>query len=395
MALGSAIEQGLTGGRRIAHPLALAWFALFAGLLLVIGGVAIFGRASDGNPGTRIDLGPRPNPHRKIHAPAPKAEAQPPAEQPEQAGSETEPSTAAPAPPQAAIPPEQQKLPEPTLPPAIVPGKITAPIHAGSALVADPALIEETDDGPLPRIADDGRTPLKAYAPPVKADSRPKIALVVTGLGISARATSAAIDQLPADVTLAFAPYDHDVQRWVSAARAKGHEVLIEIPMEPYDFPDSDPGPHTLRSGSSEGANIHKLSWSLTRFTGYAGITNLLGARFMDDRDSLAPVMVFLQRRGLMFLDSGASTHSAAPGIAHTLGAPYVQSDSNIDSIQTGMEIDRRLSDLESRARATGSAAGTGFIYPVTIDRVANWAKGLQGRGFVLVPASAIIGSGN
>lgn len=390
MTSGSAIEQGAAGGRRIAHPLALAWFALFAGLLLVIAGVAIFGRASDGNPGALLDLGPRP--HKKIHAPAPQANAQAPVEQPQQQA-DNAPSTA--PPPEAAVPPEQQKLPEPQLPPAIVPARITAPIHAGSALVADPALIEETDEGPLPRIADDGRSPMKAYAPPVKPDSRPRIALVITGLGISARATAAAIDQLPAGVTLAFAPYDRDVQRWVSAARAKGHEVLLEIPMEPYDFPDSDPGPHTLRAGSSEGANIHKLTWSLTRFTGYAGITNLLGARFMDDRDALAPVMVFLQRRGLMFFDNGGSTHSTAPGIAHILGAPYAQSDSDIDTIQTGMEIDRRLSDLESRARATGSASGTGLINPVTIDRVANWAKGLQGRGFVLVPASAIIGSGN
>ena len=391
MAVGSAIEQGLTSGRRIAHPLALGYFALFAGLLLLVGGVAIFGRATDGSPSARLDLGPRP--HKKIHPPAPPAQAE------EAAPAGTQPPDvplATPAPSQqAAIPPEQQKTPEPTLPPDIVPGRITAPVRAGGALVADPALIEQTDEGPLPRIADDGRTPMSAYAPLVKSDSRPKIALVVTGLGISARATASAINELPAGVTLAFVPYDTDVQRWVSAARAKGHEVLLEVPMEPYDFPYSDPGPHTLRSGSSEQANIHKLTWSLTRFTGYAGIANLLGGRFMDDRDALAPVMTFLQRRGLMFFDSGTTTRSAAPGIAHTLGAPYVQSVSSIDTIQTGMEIDRRLSDLESRARVTGAASGTGFLYPVTVDRVENWAKGLQGRGFVLVPASAIIGSAN
>ena len=38
-------------------------------------------------------------------------------------------------------------------------------------------------------------------------------------------------------------------------------------------------------------------------------------------------------------------------------------------------------------------AAGAGFLYPVTVERVANWANGLQGRGFVLVPASAIVGA--
>ncbi len=381
MGADSAIEQGPAGGRRIAHPLALGWFAFAAAVLVVIGAVAVFGRSSDGNPGASLDLGPRP--HKTHHAPAHKPK--PPVQAPEQAE----------APPVPTPPPPAEDASEPTLPPDVVPDTITKPVYAGNALIADPALIQQTDDGPLPRIADDGRTPMSAYAPPVKADSRPRIALVLTGLGISAHATADAIDKLPAGVTLAFAPYDNDVQRWVSAARAKGHEVLLEIPMEPYDFPDSDPGPHTLRSGASEQANMQKLTWSLTRFTGYAGITNLLGGRFMDNREALAPVMVFLQRRGLMFYDSGDSTRSAAPGIAHTLGAPYVQSNSSIDTIQTGMEIDRRLSVLETRARSSGSAAGTGFLYPVTIDRVSEWAKGLEGRGFVLVPASAIIGSDN
>jgi len=368
----------------MAHPLALAYFALFAGLLLVIAGVAIFGRASDGNPLTRIDLGPRP--HRVAHAPP----AQPPAqqeqpEQPEQQPQAPPPAESTPPAPQAAVP---------KLPPDLIPGKIAKPIFAGRALVADPALIEQTDDGPLPRIADDGRTPMSAYAPPAAAGGRPRIAIVVAGLGISAKETAAAIQNLPAGVTLAFAPYDDDVQRWVGQARATGHEVLLEVPMEPYDFPDSDPGPHTLRAGASEDANIRKLAWSLTRFTGYAGVTNLLGSRFLADQDALAPVMTYLQRRGLLFFDSGSTTRSAAPGIARQTGAAYVQSVATIDTIQTGMEIDRHLSDLESRARLTGAAAGAGFIYPVTVARVANWAKGLSGRGFVLVPASAIIGAG-
>jgi polysaccharide deacetylase 2 family uncharacterized protein YibQ len=278
------------------------------------------------------------------------------------------------------------------LPPAIVPGRIDKPVFAGRALVADPALIETTAEGPLPRVADDGRMPMNAYAPVVSAGTRPRIALVVSGLGISAKQTAAALDSLPPQVTLAFAPYSSDVQRWVSEARRRGHEVLLEVPMEPYDFPDSDPGPHTLRASVSEESNTERLTWSLTRFTGYAGITNLLGGRLLADPDSLAPVMTFLGRRGLLFFDSGPDSHSAAPDIALHINAPYVQSTLVVDAIQTAMEIDARLSDLETHARAANTASGTGFVYPVTVERVANWAKGLTGRGFVLVPASAIVG---
>ena len=102
-------------------------------------------------------------------------------------------------------------------------------------------------------------------------------------------------------------------------------------------------------------------------------------------------MLTFLARRGLMFYDNGSASHSAAPDVAARVGVPFVQADSTIDTIQTAMEIDRRLSALESVARTRGSAGGTGQIYPVTIDRVRNWAQGLSGRGFVLVPASAIV----
>jgi hypothetical protein len=243
----------------------------------------------------------------------------------------------------------------------------------------------------LPRIADNGRSPMNAYAPPVPNVQGPKIAIVVSGLGISAKATAAALATLPPGITLAFAPYADDVQRWVSEARKRGHEVLLEVPMEPYDFPDSDPGPHTLRTGSGEDSNIDRLTWSLTRFTGYAGVTNLLGGRFMADPASLEPVMTFLARRGLVFFDSGSATRSAAPDVAQRTGAPFVQSATDIDAIQTGMEIDQRLSELEARARLNGSASGSAFLYPITIERLAAWAQGLPGRGFVLVPASAIV----
>lgn len=267
----------------------------------------------------------------------------------------------------------------------------TAPVYAGRALIADPALIEATDSGPLPRIAANGTMPMQAYAAPAGDNSKPRIAIIVSGLGISAKATAAALSSLPPQVTLAFAPYAADVQKWVSLARQQGHEVLLEVPMESFDFPDSDSGPHTLRAGASEDANTERLVWALTRFTGYTGVTNLLGGRLLADPDSLEPVLAYLARRGLLFFDNGIATRSAAPDVAARTGVAFAQSSLTIDSIQTAMEIDHELSELENQARAHGKASGSGFIFPITLERVAHWAASLDGRGFVLVPASAIV----
>lgn len=301
------------------------------------------------------------------------------------------PPQPAPAPP-AATPPAATP---PVSPPPVSPPPVSPPIEpppASSGLnVANPALIEKTPQGPLPRIADNGLPPMRAYAVPIATDGRPRIAIVIAGLGISAKSTSFAISNLPAGVTLAFAPYANDVQRWVSFARQKGHEVLLEVPMEPYDFPDSDPGQYTLRTGVGEDTNTRKLTWSLTRFTGYVGVTNLLGGRMLTDSNALEPMLAYLTRRGLLFFDNGAASHSVAPDVAARVGAPFSQATLTIDSIQAAMEIDHRLSDLETAARSKGSAVGAGFLYPVTVERIAVWAKGLAGRGLVLAPISTIV----
>jgi polysaccharide deacetylase 2 family uncharacterized protein YibQ len=379
-------EDSMPRTGRLTSLLALAWALVLLALIAVAGGIALFGNPQVGSPLIAFDLKSQP-----AHKPPPRPQQQANANLIGAGPQPTEPMPATPAP--NAGPQTQTANPPPAvLPPQIVPAQVTKSVYAGRALVADPALIEQTADGPLPRIADDGRTPMAAYAPPVVAAAgQPKIAIVVSGLGMSARQTAAAIAQLPPGITLAFQPYDSDVQRWIGEARKQGHEVLLEVPMEPYDFPDSDPGPHTLRAAAGESTNIQRLSWSLTRATGYSGIANLLGDRFLTDSEALEPVMTFLQRRGLLFFDNGSVTHSAAPDVAKSVGAPFVQASTQIDVIQAGMEIDQRLSELETRARLNGWAAGAGFLYPVTVDRLSVWAKGLSGRGIALVPASAIV----
>jgi hypothetical protein len=376
-ALGIAADIEPRSARNAARPLVFAWIGLVIVLLFAAGWTALFGKPGDGAPSVAfaVNIPARTAPQAKT---LPRQNAQ----------ANTNLIGAGPQPTAPLTPPQNGKT---VVPPSIVPVNIAKPIYAGPNLVADPGLIENTPEGPLPRIADDGRAPMTAYAPPVPNVQGPKIAIVVMGLGISARATQAAITNLPPAVTLAFLPYADDVQRWVAEARKRGHEVLLELPMEPYDFPDSDPGPHTLRAGNGEDSNIDRLTWSLTRFTGYAGVTNLLGGRFMADPTALEPVMTYLARRGVFFFDSGPASRSAADDVAKRTGSPYLQSASNIDAIQTGMEIDQRLSELEARARLNGSASGTAFIYPVTVERLTAWAQGLAGRGFVLVPASAIV----
>lgn len=254
----------------------------------------------------------------------------------------------------------------------------------------DPALVKKGQDGPLPVVASDGRTPLQVYARPYKATGRPRIAIVVGGLGMSQATTLAAIQQLPGGVTLAFAPYGRTLQDYVNQARAAGHEVLLQVPMEPMDYPTNDPGPHTLLTSLTINRNLKRLEWLFGRFTGYVGVVNQMGGRFTSAQTHLTPILAAMQSRGLMFLDAKASSSSVAVDIAGQIGLYVAASDRVVDITASRAAIDARLLELERLASASGGAIGIGYPYPVTIERLAQWTRAMGDRGYDLVPVSAL-----
>jgi polysaccharide deacetylase 2 family uncharacterized protein YibQ len=258
-------------------------------------------------------------------------------------------------------------------------------------LVADPALIEDSPQGPLPRIARNGRTPLKAYGRGfASSGKKPKIAIVLRGLGVGAGKTDAALSQLPSDVTLGFVPFAPELQSEIDKARGAGHEVLLEMPMEPFDFPDSDPGPHALLVAASPEENGKRFDWTLSRATGYVGVMNLLGGRFMGEEMAIEPMLWRVARRGLMFFDSGASSSSVAITSARHVKAALATGTLTLDTVQTEGAIDTKLAELENAARQDGFAIGVASAYPVSLARLAEWTVSAEARGFQLVPLSAL-----
>lgn len=237
--------------------------------------------------------------------------------------------------------------------------------------------------GTLPIIAADGRNAAEAYARPFTADGRPRVALVIGGLGLNPQTTRAAIETLPPEITLSFAPYAEGLQGWIDLARNHGHEVLLEAPMEPIDYPANDPGPYTLIADNRPEETVRKLEWLMSRASGYFGLTNYLGSRFVTSDTAMATFTMALKARGLAFVDDGQASLRGGP-------IPRASADRIIDDELSSGAIDGQLKLLEVGAAGRGQALGSGFAYPVTINQVRTWAAGLSGRGLQLAPASAM-----
>ena len=253
--------------------------------------------------------------------------------------------------------------------------------------------VERTGAGDLPKIGPDGRTPAQAYARPFAATpGTPRIALIVGGLGMTQKHTLAAINELPAEVTLSFVPYSPNLQDWINKARAAGHEVLLELPMEAYDYPNVDTGPLTLVTSAKAEENVRRLNVLLGKATGYFGVTNYQGARFATDAAAAQPVMKVLKDRGLIFVHDGAAARSALPQAANATGLDFTVADRIVDADLNADSIDRELLALEALAIQNGEAIGVGFAYPVTIEQFRLWAESLKAKGYQLAPASSAAG---
>lgn len=258
------------------------------------------------------------------------------------------------------------------------------------AHLPDRALIEESDIGPLPIRAADGRRPFDVYARPWSGARGAKVAIVIGGLGVSQTGTQAALAALPPQVTLAFASGGNSLDRWMQTARRQGHEIIMQVPMEPFDYPAVDPGRNTLTVAAKPVENRDRLYHSLSRITNYTGVMNYMGARFVTDDAAMRPLFTELGQRGLMYLDDGSSAKSLAQDMAMKQRVPYAEADLVIDSERDRAAILKRLDEAERTARAQGQAIAIGSAFDVTVEAVTQWVSEASARGIEIVPVSAL-----
>jgi polysaccharide deacetylase 2 family uncharacterized protein YibQ len=158
--------------------------------------------------------------------------------------------------------------------------------------------------------------------------------------------------------------------------------------MEPMDYPANDPGPYTLLAQARPNETSAKMEWLMSRATGYFGLTNYLGSRFVTSADAMGAFSNVLRARGLAFIDDGSASRQRA---SFGGSLPRASAERIVDGDLTAESLASQLAGLESSANAHGQALGSGFAYPLTLDAVRVWAAGLSSRGLQLAPASAVM----
>lgn len=258
------------------------------------------------------------------------------------------------------------------------------------AAIPNDDLLEDSPQGRIPVVGQDGLRSIEQYARPWSGARGTRIAIVVGGLGLSQTGTQRALKLLPEDITLAFAATGNSLERWMQEARREGHEILLQVPFEPFDYPANDPGRGTLLTGVPARKNLDALHEAMARITNYTGVMNYMGAKFLTDPDALEPVIRDIAQRGLLFLDDGSSAQSLIGSYAKTLEMPHAFADVRLDDQVQEHAILERLDELERIALRRGSAIGVASAFDESIVAIRKWAEEAGRRGIEIVGVSAL-----
>lgn len=217
-----------------------------------------------------------------------------------------------------------------------------------------------------------------------------KVAIIIDDMGMARQHTREIID-LPKPMTLAFLPYAKDLSEFTVPAKAKGHELIIHVPMEPMNS-DLDLGPAGLTTKLDKAEFLRRLEEDIfTSFDGYVGINNHMGSMLTQDERAMNWLMPVLREKGLLFVDSKTIHSSIAADTARKYGVDYAERDVFLDHNEDLQSVLNSLKALEKVARKNGSAIAIGHPKPNTIKALEMWMPTMQERGLVLVPASDLV----
>jgi polysaccharide deacetylase 2 family uncharacterized protein YibQ len=273
------------------------------------------------------------------------------------------------------------------------PSPAPAPAIAAAPPAAPPPLPLKRPAGvepPTRTAALNGWAPTKFTTTEVATPKAVRIAILLRGVGRDDNTSSEAVTKLPSAISLAFMPYNGGAQQWATKARELGHEVIVQLPLEPSDYPINNPGPETLLSSSAADENLSRMKTVLGRFDGYTGVTNFLGGKILQSKTALRPILENLKSQGLIYVGEGNGSHAIVKGLAAELGLRYGNADVIIDAQPSPAAIKKALERLVALARKDGTAIGLGYASRPTMEQVRAWSETLAAEGVTLVPVGAL-----
>lgn len=214
------------------------------------------------------------------------------------------------------------------------------------------------------------------------------VAIVIDDVGINRKRTEMFI-ALPKEITLSFLTYGPYLKKLLPAAREKGHEVMLHVPMENI-VRSPLTGPNPLNIDMTDNEIRRQMEKHFLLSDQIIGINNHTGSAFTADANGMRAMMSVLRQHNLLFLDSLTSAKSLGRKTAYNEGVPFIRRHIFLDNEQNESYILGQLARLEGVAKKRGFAVAIGHTYPETHAALKKWIPTLAARKIILVPLTSL-----
>ena len=231
--------------------------------------------------------------------------------------------------------------------------------------------------------------PVPPVLPPKGPDDRPQVAIIIDDMGYDWKLAEKFLS-LEAPFTYAILPHSPYRREIANAARLKGYDVMLHLPMEPNEYPEIDPGPGALLSSMTPDERIAILKQNLESVPFISGVNNHMGSKMTANSEHMNQVLSILKKRGLFYIDSLTTHDSKSASSARLFQVPFARRDVFLDHDPAPAAIRKELERLIRAAELNGYAIGIGHPYETTYAVLAESLPMLNQRVH-LIPASEAV----
>ncbi|PIW58706.1 divergent polysaccharide deacetylase family protein [Shewanella sp. CG12_big_fil_rev_8_21_14_0_65_47_15] len=214
-----------------------------------------------------------------------------------------------------------------------------------------------------------------------------QLALIIDDIGY--RHTDEAVLALPSTVTLSVLPHTPLSKKLAKAGHAKGHEIMLHLPMQALNGKALGPGGLTSSMNEAQ-IRTHVLD-AIASVPFAKGVNNHMGSLLTQLDDPMLWVMESLKQKQLYFVDSMTTQFTRAGDKADQLGVPLLRRKLFLDNDVSAQALEKQFNLMIEQAHIQESLVAIAHPYPETIRFLkANLAR-LKAEGIELVPTSKLL----
>ena len=225
----------------------------------------------------------------------------------------------------------------------------------------------------------------------VLAESKYKIriGLLITGI-VNNSDILQKIESLPGEVSLGYSPYCMDITEHLTKIVAKGHDIYVQTPFEPENYPIDDPGYLGILRAQHNKGNMNRLNTILTKFDMIKGVYSEPSEKFTSYAEELKPILDEIKKNNLLFLYGNGVGNKIFDDLTTEKSIQVLYKNILVDQEVNDIAIKARLSELEKIATEKGFVIAYARPYPLTLSIILDWINSLDKKGISIAPISQI-----